>query len=91
VIKPPPWGGSATPRPLVTMGVAGERATTFFFCVIDMWWTVNIWTKNITDVPNEFLLLTQVQLIKQMKIHILNLKSIIKVFNYFFLFNYLAL
>jgi hypothetical protein len=25
---------------------------------VDMWQTVNIWTKNVTEVPNRFLLLT---------------------------------
>jgi hypothetical protein len=36
---------------------------------------INIWTENVIEVPNEFLPLTQVPLMKQMKIHVLNLKK----------------
>jgi hypothetical protein len=34
---------------------------------IDTWRAVNIWTKNIIEVPNEFLPLTLVLPIKQTK------------------------
>jgi hypothetical protein len=40
-----------------------------------MWRAINIWTKNVTEVPNGFLPLTQVPPIKQMKTHVLNLKK----------------
>jgi hypothetical protein len=42
---------------------------------IDTWQTVNIWTENVTEVPNGFLPLTQVPPMKQMKIQVLNLKQ----------------
>lgn len=37
--------------------------------------TVNIWTKNVTKVSNEFLSLIQVSPMKQMKTQVLNLKK----------------
>jgi hypothetical protein len=42
---------------------------------VDTWRAIKIWTKNVTDVANEFLLLTQVLLMKQMKTQVLNLKK----------------
>jgi len=42
---------------------------------VDTWWAVNIWTENVTDVPNEFLLIIQVPPMEQMKTQILNLKK----------------
>jgi hypothetical protein len=42
---------------------------------VDTWRAVNIWTKNVREVPNEFLPLTQVSLMKQMKTQVLNLKK----------------
>jgi LEA14-like dessication related protein len=42
---------------------------------VDTWRAVNIWTENIPEVPNEFLPLTQVPSIKQMKTRVLNLKK----------------
>jgi hypothetical protein len=42
--------------------------------VVDTWRAVNIWTKNVREVQNEFLLLIQVPLLKQMKTQVLNLK-----------------
>jgi hypothetical protein len=41
---------------------------------VDTWHTINIWMKNVTDVPNGFSPLTQVPPMKQMKTLILNLK-----------------
>jgi hypothetical protein len=43
---------------------------------VDMWRAINIWTENVTEVPNGFLLLTQVPPMKQMKTQILNLKKL---------------
>jgi hypothetical protein len=40
-----------------------------------MWRTVNIWTKNITEVSNGLLRLTQVLPTKQMKTYVLNFKK----------------
>jgi hypothetical protein len=42
---------------------------------VDTWQTINIWTKNVTEVLNGFLPLTQVPLMKQMKTQVLNLKK----------------
>jgi hypothetical protein len=42
---------------------------------VDMWQDVKIRTKNLTEVPNEFLLLIQVPPMIQNKTEILNLKS----------------
>lgn len=42
---------------------------------VNMWWTVNIWTKNITNVLNRFLSLTQIPPMKQIKTKMLNLKK----------------
>jgi hypothetical protein len=42
---------------------------------VDTWWAINIWTKNVTEVLNEFLPLTQVSSMKQMKTQVLNLKK----------------
>jgi hypothetical protein len=36
---------------------------------------VNIWTKNVLEILNEFLFLIQVSSIKEMKIQVLNLKK----------------
>jgi hypothetical protein len=43
---------------------------------IDTWQAVKIWTENLTEVPNGFLLLTHVPHMIQMKTQILNLKSL---------------
>jgi hypothetical protein len=40
-----------------------------------MWQTDNIWTENVTEVPNEFLSLNRVPPMKQIKIQVLNLKK----------------
>jgi hypothetical protein len=40
-----------------------------------MWRAINIWTGNLTEVPNGFLSLTQVPPMKQMKTQVLNLKK----------------
>jgi len=42
---------------------------------VNMWHALNIWTENVTEVSNEFLPLTQVPPMKQMKIYVLNLKN----------------
>jgi len=42
---------------------------------VDTWRDVKIRTKNLTEVPNEFLLLIQVPPMIQNKTEILNLKS----------------
>jgi hypothetical protein len=34
---------------------------------VDTWQIVNIWTKNVTEVPNGLLPVTQIPLMKQMK------------------------
>jgi adenine-specific DNA methylase len=44
--------------------------------VVDTWRTVKIWTKNLTDVLNEFLPLIQVSPMIQNKTEILNLKTL---------------
>jgi hypothetical protein len=36
---------------------------------------VNIWTENVTEVPNEFLPLTQISHMKQMQTQVRNLKK----------------
>jgi hypothetical protein len=47
--------------------------------VVDKWWTVKIWMKNLTKVLNEFLPLTQVSPYTiQIKTQILNLKKCLK-------------
>jgi hypothetical protein len=43
---------------------------------VDTWQHVNFMTKNLTEVPNEFLPLTQVPPMIQMKIQVLNLKTL---------------
>jgi hypothetical protein len=43
--------------------------------VVDKWQGVKIWTKNLIEVPNAFLLLIQVPPIIQNKIDVLNLKT----------------
>jgi hypothetical protein len=43
---------------------------------VDMWRAVKIWSKNPTNVPNEFLFLIQVPLIIQNKTKVLNLKTL---------------
>jgi hypothetical protein len=40
----------------------------------DTWRDVKIWTKNLIEVPNRFLLLIQVPLMIQNKTEVLNLK-----------------
>jgi hypothetical protein len=40
-----------------------------------MWRVVNIWSKNVTEIPNGFLPPTQVPPMKQIKTRILNLKK----------------
>jgi len=42
---------------------------------VDTWRAVNIWTENVTEVLNRFLLLTHVPPMKQIKTHILNFKK----------------
>jgi hypothetical protein len=42
---------------------------------IDTWRAVNVWTENIIEVPNEFLPLTLILPMKQMKTQVLNLKK----------------
>jgi hypothetical protein len=42
---------------------------------VDTWRDVKILTKNLTEVPNEFLPLIQVPPMKQNKTEVLNLKS----------------
>lgn len=44
---------------------------------VDTWRAVNIWTKNVIEVPNQFLPLTEVRVppMKQMKTQVLNLKK----------------
>jgi hypothetical protein len=44
--------------------------------VADTWQTVNFMMKNLTEILNEFLPLTQVPLIIQMKIQVLNSKTL---------------
>jgi hypothetical protein len=41
---------------------------------VDTWQTVKIWTKNLKEVPNEFLLIIHVLLMIQNKTKVLNLK-----------------
>jgi hypothetical protein len=43
---------------------------------VDTWRAVKIWTKNLTEVPNEFLLLIQVPPMIQNKNEVLNLKTL---------------
>jgi hypothetical protein len=43
---------------------------------VNTWRTVKIWTKNLTEVVNEFLPLTQIPPIMQIKTQILNLKTL---------------
>jgi hypothetical protein len=43
---------------------------------VDTWWAVNIWMENVTNVPNEFLPLTHVLFMKQIKTQVLNLKNL---------------
>jgi hypothetical protein len=42
---------------------------------VDTWRVVKIWTENLTEVPNGFLLLIQVSLMIQNKTEVLNLKT----------------
>jgi hypothetical protein len=42
--------------------------------VVDTWQIVKIWTENVTKIPNRFLPLIHVPLMKQMKTQVLNLK-----------------
>jgi hypothetical protein len=43
---------------------------------VDTWRTIKIWTKNLIEVPNEFLPLIQVSPMTQNKTNILNLKTL---------------
>jgi hypothetical protein len=43
---------------------------------VDTWRAVKIWTKNLTEVQNRFLPLTQVPHMIQKKTHVLNLKTL---------------
>jgi hypothetical protein len=43
---------------------------------VDTWQAIKIWTKNLTEVPNEFLLLIQVLPMIQNKTEVLNLKAL---------------
>jgi hypothetical protein len=42
---------------------------------VDTWRDVKIWTKNLTEIPNEFLPLIQVPPMIQNKTEVLNLKT----------------
>jgi hypothetical protein len=42
---------------------------------VDTWRSVKIWTENLIEVPNEFLLLIQVPPMIQNKTEVLNLKT----------------
>jgi hypothetical protein len=42
---------------------------------VDTWRAIKIWTKNLTEVPNEFLPLIQVPPMIQNKTEVLNLKT----------------
>jgi uncharacterized protein (DUF362 family) len=44
--------------------------------MIYTWQVVKIWTKNLTEVPIEFLPITQVPPMIQMKTQVLNLKTL---------------
>jgi hypothetical protein len=43
---------------------------------VDTWRVIKIWMKNLTEIPNEILSLTQISPIIQNKIEILNLKTL---------------
>jgi hypothetical protein len=43
---------------------------------VDTWRTVQIWTKNLTEIPNEFLPLIQIPRMIQNKTKELNLKTL---------------
>jgi hypothetical protein len=43
---------------------------------VDTWRAIKIWTENLTKIQNEFLPLTQVPPVIQMKTQVLNLKTL---------------